>query len=89
MDVYKNMKLSRFEVEIEELLAVVDYVFKDNVYDIRRVYIPKQLEGRGLGSKLLEKTLEIIDKEGAKIIPTCPFVGYYLERHPDKKKLLV
>ncbi|MGB5989008.1 MAG: GNAT family N-acetyltransferase [Marinifilaceae bacterium] len=88
MDVNNNKKLSRFEFEIEGLLAVVDYVLKDKVYNIHRVYVPMKLEGQGIGSKVLGSALEIIENEGAKIIPTCPFVGVYLERHPDKKTLL-
>ena len=88
MNVNNNIELSRFEIEIEGQLAVVDYILKDKVYNIHRVYVPMQLEGKGIGSKLLGLTLEIIENEGAKIIPTCPFVGVYLRRHPDKKTLL-
>lgn len=88
MQVFKNEKLSRFELDIEGQLAVVDYRFKDGVYSIPRVFVPKQFEGKGIGAKLLASTLDIIEKEGAKIIPICPFVSVYLERHPEKKSLL-
>lgn len=88
MDIKDNTQLSRFELEIEGQLAVVDYILKDNVYSIPRVYVPRQLEGKGIGSKVLKQSLDIIEKRGAKIVPICPFVGAYLKRHPEKKSLL-
>jgi len=88
MEVINNTKLCRFELEIEGKLAVVDYILKNNVYTIPRVYVPKELEGKGIGTKILVATLDIIENEGAKIIPVCPFVTVYLERHPERKSLL-
>lgn len=88
MDIINNTKLSRFELEVEGTLAVVDYVLNDNVYSIPRVYVPKHLEGRGLGAKVLKSALEVIEEKGGKIVPICPFVGAYLKRHPEKNSLL-
>lgn len=88
MNITDNTQLSRFELEVEGTIAVVDYILKDNIYSIPRVYVPKQLEGKGIGSKLLAGVLDIIESKGAKIVPICPFVGVYLKRHPEKNSLL-
>jgi len=88
MNINNNTQLCRFELEVEGQLAVVDYILENNIYSIPRVYVPKQLEGKGIGSKLLGQTLEIIESKGAKIIPICPFVTAYIKRHPEKKSLL-
>lgn len=88
MEAFRNEKLSRFEFDINGHLAIIDYRLNDNVYSIPRVYIPKSLEGNGYGSKILSIVVDIIESEGAKIIPICPFVQIYMERHPEKKFLL-
>jgi predicted GNAT family acetyltransferase len=88
MEISKNEQLSRFETDIEGQFAVVDYRFKDGIYSIPRVYVPKQFEGKGIGAKLVELTVNIIENEGAKIIPICPFVSVYFKRHPERKSLL-
>jgi hypothetical protein len=50
--------------------------------------VPKQLEGRGVGSQLVRGALDIIRKRGLRVVPRCPFVKSYIERHPDYTDLV-
>lgn len=40
-----------------------------------------EFEGRGLGSALVRGALEDARARGLKVVPRCPFVKEYLERH--------
>tara|TARA_R110000868_G_scaffold54979_1_gene171235 strand:- start:780 stop:944 length:165 start_codon:yes stop_codon:yes gene_type:complete len=47
------------------------------------------MEGKGIGSALVLKVLEDIEKKNLALIPLCPFVALYLKRHPEWKKLVM
>ena len=50
--------------------------------------VPKELEGRGIGSALVRGLLEIARAQGLKVQAVCPFVKAYLDRHPEYADLL-
>ena len=60
--------------------------------DGRRVFIhteiDEQYEGHGLAGKVTEHALAQARAEGTKIVPLCPYVRGYLERHPEDADLV-
>ena len=40
-------------------------------------------EGQGLGSAFVRSMLDDVRGKGAKVLPVCPFVRSFLERHPE------
>ena len=40
-------------------------------------------EGRGVGSTLVRAALDAVRYEGVRVVPQCPFVRSYIERHPE------
>ena len=45
--------------------------------------IAPELEGQGFGGRLIAGALEDLRARELIIIPVCPFVRSYLERHPE------
>jgi hypothetical protein len=45
--------------------------------------VPKELEGRGIGSTLVRGALELAKGQGLTIKARCPFVATYIRKHPD------
>lgn len=45
-------------------------------------------EGQGVGSQLAEYALEDVRSSGRMIVPDCPFVAGYLERHPEYRDVV-
>lgn len=45
--------------------------------------VDDRFEGQGVGSKLVRGALDDVRRRGLGVVPTCPFVRSYLERHPD------
>ena len=50
--------------------------------------VPDPMEHHGYGSALAEAALGFAKSEGLKIIPSCPFVAAYLEKHPEHASLV-
>lgn len=45
--------------------------------------VDQHFEGRGLGSKLAARALDAARRAGERVVPLCPFIASYLERHPE------
>jgi uncharacterized protein len=84
LQVIHNPAANRFEMAIEEQLAVVNYrMVGDDTYNLYYAGVPPEWEGRGFGSHLIKGALDQIKAEGKKFIPTCPFIAAYVRRHPE------
>jgi predicted GNAT family acetyltransferase len=50
--------------------------------------IKPEFEGKGLGSTLIREALAQARADGDAVIPRCPFVRSYIERHPAELGLV-
>ena len=50
--------------------------------------VAPELEGKGLGGRLVAGALEDMRARGLRFVPLCPFVTSYLERHPEHADLV-
>lgn len=48
-----------------------------------------ELGGKGIGSQLVEKVLLDIEKKDLRLVPLCPFVAGYIQKHPDWKRIVM
>lgn len=76
-----NVGENRFEVEIDGLLSVVEYQIEGNSIDIFHTGVPQELSGRGIAAALAKAVLEYAKAENLEVIPTCPYIQKYIERH--------
>lgn len=82
-DVRNNPQKCRYELDVDGHIAAAYYTLKDGVVTFTHTEVPKELEGRGIGSKLVKGALEQVRAQGLKIIPQCPFVNAYIGKHPE------
>lgn len=58
----------------------------------RRIFVHTEIGddfgGRGLGSTLVEQALSTTRQDGLAVVPLCPFVAGWLERHPEHDDLV-
>jgi predicted GNAT family acetyltransferase len=47
-----------------------------------------EFEGKGLGSKLVRGALDDARARGMEVLPFCPFVNGWIERHPEYTDLV-
>jgi hypothetical protein len=88
--VTNNKRRQRFELLLgEDKAAFIDYTEAgEGVLALTHAEVPEEVEGRGIGNRLVKGTFEIIQTEGLKIIPACPFIAAYLRRHPEHQSLV-
>jgi hypothetical protein len=87
-NVRDNTERQRFELDADGHVAFSNYKRSGGLLTILHTEVPKELEGRGIGSTLVRGVLDIARAQGLKVHAVCPFVKTYLDRHPDYSDLL-
>jgi predicted GNAT family acetyltransferase len=88
VEVIDNREQHRFEVNIDGSTAHLEYRLWSNFISLIHTHVPGALEGRGIGGALARTGLEYAREHGIKVVPLCPFVRSYLERHPEYQDLV-
>lgn len=85
-----NPAESRYELLLDgKLVGGVAYLRSPGVVILVHTEIAEELEGQGLGGRLVAGALDDIRARGLRFVPVCPFVDSYLERHPEYADLVV
>ena len=88
-DIIDNPAELRFELDTGAGTAFALYRLRDGVMEVRHTEVPKEVEGRGLGSRLVRGVLEAARERGLKVVPRCPFVAAFMRRNPEFEDLRV
>jgi predicted GNAT family acetyltransferase len=83
-----NKDRSRFELDVGSEVAFANYRLTPSAVIITHTETPRALRGRGIASELIKGALELIRRDGNKVIAGCGFVVDYLERHPEEADLV-
>lgn len=79
---------SRYELYADgERAGFIRYRQGPGVRDFVHTEVDERYSGQGLGSRLVAGALDDLP-EGTGVIPTCPFVARYLQRHPEYAHLV-
>jgi predicted GNAT family acetyltransferase len=78
----------RFELRTDAGTAVLAYERRGDVLELMHTEVPEASEGKGYGATLAEAALDFARRDGASVIPSCPFVARFIERHPDYADLV-
>ena len=93
MENYKlidNVALHQYEFRIGDLIPRIEYIKTKNgeIY-LTHTEVPSALEGKGVGSSLVRLALEDIERQQLRLVPLCPFVAGYVQKHPEWKRLVM
>ena len=79
-----NHALHRYEITADgELAGFTVYELQPEVIAFMHTEIGEEWGGRGLGSILVRCALDDVRSRGLDVLPYCPFVRSWLERHDD------
>ena len=79
----------RFRMLIDDReVAVLDYRRLPGVWNIVHTYTDPASRGYGVASDLVRAALDAAREEGLKIIPTCPYVSWWIEQHDGYEDLV-
>lgn len=77
-------QLSRFEVHLgDELAGFAEYLDHEQQRIFFHTEIGEQFGGKGLAGTLIRHALEATVGVGLRIVPLCPFVKSFVEKHSD------
>ncbi len=83
-EVRENVAEHRFEIWLGDVPAGhLTYQGLGPTLSFMHTEIDEQFGGRGLGSILIREALETVRARGGQVLPYCPFVKSYLQKHPD------
>ena len=82
-DVIDNTDASRFELRADGWLAELAYRIRGDRLVLVHTEVPVELEGRGIGGRLVTAAVDRAAREGLTLVPLCPFARDWLERHPE------
>ena len=83
-DVRDNEQAERYEIVAEGVVAgYVTYHDRAGNRALLHTEVDPAFEGRGLASRLSAAALDDIRARGMGVLPHCPFVRAFIEKHPD------
>ena len=87
-EVIHNEAEERFELAEGGYTAVAAYRIEGDRISFTHTVVPEEVEGQGVGSRLIRAALDQVRDKGLKVVPVCYFVKGYIERHPEYQDLL-
>lgn len=88
-ELINNEAAGQYEFHIDGVVAKIEYNRKGDKIYLIHTEVPRALAGRGVASSLAEKVLNDIQQKGYKLIPFCPFVKKYIQRHTEWEFLIL
>lgn len=83
-----NPAQHQFEMDTDAGLAFARYRRDDATLTILHTEVPRAIEGRGLGTRLVRGMLDMARERGNKVVPLCGFVRAFITRNPAYADLL-
>ena len=84
-----NQDEKRYEIHVDGILA--GWVVADeqgDVVTLPHTEVLEQFEGQGLASQLVSGALDDLRVRGKKVVPECPYVSRFVDKHPDYADLV-
>ena len=79
----------RYELFVSGTLAgLATYVLSDDTMTIPHTEVQPRFEGQGLGARLAKFALDDARRRGLRVVPRCPFIAAYIERHSEYADLV-
>ncbi|HVA02376.1 MAG TPA: GNAT family N-acetyltransferase [Acidimicrobiales bacterium] len=89
VQVVDNPERSRYEAYVgDELAGLVTYRTRPGVQVLVHTEVEGPFEGHGLGSRLASAVLDQVRARGLHVVPVCPFIAGYIDRHPELSDLV-
>lgn len=84
-----NEAKKQYEIHVDGSIVRIEYIkAKDKIY-LTHTEVPKEMEGKGLASAIVNLVLEDIKSKDLTLVPMCPFVAMYIKRHPEWRNLVL
>jgi uncharacterized protein len=80
---------SRYELRLDgHLIGLAAYRRREGEIAFTHTEVDASCEGRGFGSRLAAAALDDAARNGLEVVPLCPFIAGYIERHREYEQLV-
>jgi predicted GNAT family acetyltransferase len=82
----------RYEVVLAEdgtLVSLVTYRRSTDWIALLHTEVQPGFEGQGMGSRTAKLAFDDARRRNLKVVPKCPFILRWLERHPEQHDVLL
>ncbi len=89
IEIHDARERHRFEATVDgQLAGFVDYEADGDRLVLPHTQVDPAFEGRGIGSALARHVLDQARAQGKDVVPVCPFIKGWIDRHPDYQSLV-
>jgi predicted GNAT family acetyltransferase len=81
-DITRNDAAGRFEITVDGHLAELTFHRTGNQLVLDHTGVPDAIGGHGLAGRLAEAAFEYAADQNLSVVPRCPYVRAWLEKHP-------
>jgi predicted GNAT family acetyltransferase len=81
----------RYEARLVEngpLAALISYERSPTWMALLHTEVQEGFEGLGIGTQIVARVIDDARERGLAVVPRCPFVRRWLERHPEQQDVL-
>lgn len=86
--VVDDARASRYEMAVAGGVAFMNYERDGTRVALLHTEVPPELEGRGIGTRLVRGVLDLARARGDRVVPRCPFVRSFMRRHLEYDDLV-
>lgn len=83
MTITHNADELRFEADTGHGVALAEYQRDGDTVVFTHTVVPGAARGQGVGAALVAEALAWARAEGLAVVPQCPFVAAYAQKHPE------
>ena len=89
VQVVQQPEQQRYEATSDgEVVGVLAYEMLGSSVVMTHTEVEESAEGHGVGSALARAALDDVRRGGGSVVPQCPFVASWIEKHPDYADLV-
>jgi len=88
IDIHHDDDKQCFEAVVENHLCVLEYGREDSTVSMNHVRVPEAVGGRGIAGEITRHALDWARGNDFRVIPNCPYVARWIERHPEYRQLV-
>ncbi|MGQ0646994.1 MAG: GNAT family N-acetyltransferase [Gemmatimonadaceae bacterium] len=81
MELINNTIARRFELQVGEHQASLEYDERDGMIDLQYVEVPPAIQHRGYATELARVAVEYARSKGLRVVASCSFIRAYIQRH--------
>jgi predicted GNAT family acetyltransferase len=88
LTVEDNPDARRYEARLDsEVVGYIAYHLEPKRMTLIHTEVEPAFEHQGIASRLVASALDDIRSRGLSLLPVCPYVRSYLQRHPEDADL--